>query len=84
MKRRFHPGDRVTVVSGPFRGAGGKVTGQHDAYRLTVHFEDWHKVGDSLHLMAPVFADDLGSYVVPLAARPVSVGALACRGEVRP
>ena len=62
-------GDRITVTSGPFRGAGGRITGIHDAFRFTVLFEDWVKVGDSIHLMAPVFSDDLGSYVVPLAAR---------------
>lgn len=69
-------GDRVTVISGPFRGAGGRITGAYDRYRLSVLFDDWHQVGDSLHLMAPVFADDLGSYVVPLKHRPVSVGRL--------
>jgi hypothetical protein len=69
-------GDRVTVVSGPFRGAGGRITGAYDRYRLSVLFEDWHKVGDCRHLMAPVFDSDLGSYVVPLKHRPVSVGRL--------
>jgi ribosomal protein L24 len=73
---RRHPGDRVTVINGPFRGAGGRVTGVHDAFRYTVLFEDWHKVGDSIHLMAPVFVEDLGSYVVPVKHRPVAVGRL--------
>jgi hypothetical protein len=69
-------GARVTVSSGPFRGACGRVTGSHDRYRLTVLFDDWHKVGDSRHLLAPVFASDLGSYVVPPKHRPVAVGRL--------
>lgn len=81
-KLRFKVGQRVSVTSGPFAGASGRVTGVHDAVRLTVLFDDWVKVGDSLHLMAPVFASDLGSYVVPESARPLSVGALH-HSEVR-
>jgi hypothetical protein len=69
-------GERVTVVSGTFRGASGRITGAHDRYRLSVLFEDWHKVGDSRHLMAPVFRDDLGSYIVPAKHRPVATGRL--------
>ncbi len=72
----FGVGDRVTVIDGRFDGARGRITGHHDAARLTVLFDEWWPVGAGRHLMAPLLKSDLGPYTVPPSARPRSVGAL--------
>ncbi len=75
-RARYQRGDRVNVTGGRFVGARGTVTGEHDAYRLTVLFDEWWPVGGGRHLVAAVFDCDLGPYTVARKHRPVSVGAM--------
>lgn len=81
---RFRVGDRVTVATGPFAGARGRITQRAHAQvrphlKWVVTFDS--PFGPSRAEWTGVSDSEIEPWTVPPEARPVSVGALVRGGR---